>query len=351
MVKYIGSKRVLVPALVGLFQSLDDVRSVVDLFSGTSRVGHALKGAGFRVLSNDLMSYACALATCYVQADRSDLANDAQRLVDDLNELPGEAGYVTETFCRQSRYFQEHNGARIDAIRRRIADLRLDPELEAVLLTSLLEAADRVDSTVGVQMAFLKQWAPRSYNALEMRIPDLLDRARFGKGEAHQLDALVAAQKLSADAAYIDPPYNQHSYLGNYHIWETIVRWDTPEHYGVACKREDCRTRKSAFNRKREALDAMRQVVERLDVRHMIVSFNDEGFISKSEMIELLSSRGDVGVVERAHPRYVGARIGIHNPQGEKVGEVGRLRNREFIFVVGPDAHRLARSRDAVVAA
>jgi adenine-specific DNA-methyltransferase len=39
-------------------------------------------------------------------------------------------------------------------------------------------------------------------------------------------------------------------------------------------------------------------------------------------------------VVEIAHPRYVGARIGIHNPKGEKVGQVGRLRNVEHLFVV-----------------
>jgi adenine-specific DNA-methyltransferase len=34
----------------------------------------------------------------------------------------------------------------------------------------------------------------------------------------------------------------------------------------------------------------------------------------------------------------VGAKIGIHNPRGEKVGTIGRLRNRELLFVVGPDA-------------
>ena len=35
-----------------------------------------------------------------------------------------------------------------------------------MLIVSLMEAADRVDSTTGVQMAFLKQWAARSYNDL-----------------------------------------------------------------------------------------------------------------------------------------------------------------------------------------
>ena len=41
-----------------------------------------------------------------------------------------------------------------------------------MLLTSLIEAADRVDSTCGVQMAYLKRWAPRAGNPLELREPE-----------------------------------------------------------------------------------------------------------------------------------------------------------------------------------
>ena len=97
-------------------------------------------------------------------------------------------------------------------------------------------------------MAYLKDWAPRAFNDLELRLPRILPRARHGKGQAFCLDALEAAATLEADIAYIDPPYNQHSYLANYHIWETLVRWDTPAHYGVACKRVDVRVRGSVFN-------------------------------------------------------------------------------------------------------
>ena len=124
--------------------------------------------------------------------------------------------------------------------------LALEPELEAIALTSLVEAADRVDSTVGVQMAYLKQWATRANNPLRLRLPELLD----GEGSASCLDAAEAAGKYEADVAYLDPPYNQHSYLGNYHVWETLVRWDAPEVYGIACKRIDVRERPSAFNRR-----------------------------------------------------------------------------------------------------
>lgn len=336
MIKYIGSKRVLVPTLVGVTASLPDVRTVVDLFSGTSRVGHALKGAGYRVVSNDFTRYAHTLATCYVQADREDIAKDAERLIAEFNAMPGSAGYVTDVFCERSRFFQPANGARIDAIREAIARKALEPELEAVCLVSLMEAADRVDSTTGVQMAYLKSWATRSFKPLELRMPKVLGSNGSGKSEAHCLEARDAAASLSGDLVYIDPPYNQHAYLGNYHVWESLVRWDKPEVYGVACKRVDCRERKSDFNSKRRVEEAFRATIGAIDSRYMMVSFSSEGFLSRESIESILGERGDVHVLERGHRRYIGSKIGIYNPSGDLVGKAGADTNTEFIYVVVP---------------
>lgn len=337
MIKYIGSKRTLVPLIMGAVQAVPGVRTVVDLFSGTSRVGHALKGAGFRVLSNDHNAYAHKLAQCYVQADRDDLLDEASALVRELNALPGRPGFFTETYCVQSRFFHPKNGARIDAIRDEIEARHLPPELEAVLLVSLMEAADRVDSTTGVQMAYLKQWAPRAHNDLELRVPNLLPRSRFGKGGATCADAADAAAKLHGDLLYLDPPYNQHSYLGNYHVWESLVRWDRMPVYGIACKRLDCRERKSVFNSRPRILEAMANVLRASTAETMLVSFNNEGYIERTEMEGLLSSlwRGTAHIytMQTDYKRYVGAQIGIYNPQGEKVGKVGHLRNVEYLYV------------------
>ena len=60
------------------------------------------------------------------------------------------------------------NGARIDAIRDAIERDHAVTRSYPVLLTSLIEAADRVDSTTGVQMAYLKQWAPRRHQRLDL---------------------------------------------------------------------------------------------------------------------------------------------------------------------------------------
>ena len=350
MIKYLGSKRSLLRYLTGILELFPELHSVADLFSGTSRCGHAFKGMGRRVISSDYNSYAHTLAQCYVVADQEQVERDASKLIEELNALTGRPGYFTETYCERSRFFQPFNGERVDAIRERIEELSLDPILRAVVLTSLMEAADRVDSTCGIQMAYVKEWAKRSYRPLNLRLPHILPSVKWGTCEAHLMSASEASQ-FYTDVAYLDPPYNQHSYLSNYHIWESLVLWDKPEVYGVACKRVDCRERKSDYNSKRRCLKALSHLVQSLNAPLMMVSFNNEGFIDRDTMIELLSTRGEVRVFELPFKRYIGAQIGIHNPSGKRVGEVSHTTNTEYIFVVCtpelyariPDAqHRLS---------
>lgn len=337
MIKYLGSKRKLLPAIVDAVRAFGpDVSTVLDLFSGTSRVGHALKGGGYRVVANDHNAYAHALATCYVATDREDVEREALQLIAEMNAFAGSPGWFTETFCERARYFQPKNGARIDRIRDEIERRALPVELRAVLLVSLMEAADRVDSTTGVQMAYLKQWAPRAHNDLELRLPDVRPRVAAGKCGAHGLDALDAVASIEADLVYLDPPYNQHSYLGNYHVWESLVRWDKPPVYGVANKRIDVRDRRSRFNSKRACKEALAAIIAAVRAPRLLVSFSNEGYVTRRDLEEMLATRGEVSVISCDYKRYVGAQIGIHNHLGVKVGTVSHLSNVEHLFVVTP---------------
>jgi adenine-specific DNA-methyltransferase len=218
-----------------------------------------------------------------------------------------------------------------------------------VLLTALVEAADRVDSTAGVQMAYLKKWSRRSFNRLTLRTPALLPRAAHGPGRAWQLearDAIGALAALPTDLVYLDPPYNQHKYVGNYHVWETIVLGDEPATYGVARKRVDCKTRRSDFNSVPRSAPALRETVTRLvdEVRGhagrpplLMLSFSNEGHVRPDALREMLEPLGHICQATWAHDRYIGARIGIHSPAGAVVGKVSHVRNTEHLFVVVPE--------------
>ncbi len=343
MIKYIGSKRTLVPRILAYAKAIRErtgAGSCCDMFTGTTRVAQALKRAHFQVTANDLASYSEVLSIAYIEADANLHRGPLTAAkIGHLNALPGRDGYFTQTFCVDSRYFQPGNGRRIDAVREEIERIADDRVERAILLTSLLEAADRVDSTTGLQMAYLKEWAPRSFNAMELRMPLLIP----GAGVALREDAnVLAAAMAPVDIAYLDPPYNQHSYFSNYHIWETLVRNDTPESYGVARKRIDCRVTKSEYNAKGRSWAAFESLVRTIPAKHLIVSFSNEGYFAHDDLVTLLESTfGEVEAVPVDFRRYVGAQIGIHNPKGEKVGQVSHLTNREYLFVAGPDAGRI----------
>lgn len=340
MIKYIGSKRTLVPHIAAIVRRLPDVRRVCDIFAGTTRIGQALKQSGLRVHSNDLATYSEIFGRTYIAADGSVVdVGRLRRLIGELTALPPKHGYITETFCEESRYFQPFNGMKMDAIRAGIDILAANETERAILLTSLIEAADRVDSTTGLQMAYLKGWSARSYNPLELRLPELLP----GTGAVTRMDANALARQLDGDIdlVYIDPPYNQHSYFSNYHIWETFVRNDTPATYGIAKKREDCRTQKSAYNSKKQAGAAFADLFSATRAPYLLVSFNSEGYFTRDEISGMLGGKGYVASVALDFKRYVGAQIGIFNPSGEKVGKISHLRNHEHLFLVGPDRARV----------
>lgn len=334
LIKYLGSKRALLPQLTAIAEA-SQAHTALDLFTGTTRVAQAFKRVGIAVTALDSASYSEALAKTFIELDGA-TANTGELAdaVAHLNSLPGEAGYFTKAFCEDARYLQPGNGELVDAAREAIERDYRESWLYWPLLTSLLLAADRVDSTTGLQMAYLKQWSARSFNRLELRAPELLD----SRGTAIRGDAMALAKGLpEVELAYLDPPYNQHRYFTNYHVWETLVRWDKPESYGIANKREDARgdEHKSVFNSKRTMPDALRTLLGEVNAETIVLSYNNESWLDRDELIAACEPRGHVEVLDIEFRRYVGSQIGIYGKDGSLVGKPGRKRNLEHIVIVG----------------
>lgn len=341
MITYLGSKRKLVSQIVNTVTKVPEVTSVLDLFSGTARVGKALKEKGYTVTANDYMVYAYKLAQCYVEADKNKYQSDAEKLIRELKDLEGKAGYFTETFCLKAKFFHPSNGEKIDAIRERIAELSLDPILEAILLSSLMKAANRVDSTCGVHMAYLKEYPERAYTKLYLQMPELV----VGEGKALNLDVNKDMSGLpEVDLVYMDPPYNQHSYADNYHIWETLVLWDKPEVYGKANRRVDLKKYKSDFNSKPKSGPAISKLISELKTKYILMSFSNEGFLTKDSIISSLESRFETSYIGIDYKRYIGSQIGVYNNLGQKVGIEGPTHNKEYLFLAGPDSKKILES-------
>ena len=288
MIKYLGSKRTLLPVLKSLLQA-SGARTAIDLFTGSTRVAVAMKQIGMQVIAVDSASYSEVLSKTFIEINGTPkMQAELEDQIHYLRNIPSEPGYFTEVFCKKARFFRPANGERIDSIRERIESDYQGSWLYHPLLASLLIAADKVDSTTGVQMAYLKNWSRRSGAQLDLQVPQLLR----GSGTALRADANEIVKELpQVDIAYLDPPYNQHRYFGNYHIWETLIRWDKPDYYGVANKRLDTRSdqNKSAFNSKKTMPAALSDVISNLKAETLILSYNNESWLSRKDLIDICS--------------------------------------------------------------
>ena len=257
-----------------------------DLFAGTTTVGRHFKRRGFRVISNDLMQYSFVFGKAYIENNappafagvglprRATTLFDLdtaplEQALDYLNRLPPEPGFMFQNYCdvgtagqeHQRMYFSAANAGKIDAIRRQIAEWHRDQAITDsefyVLLASLLEAVPSVSNTTGTYAAFLKFWESRSQKPLTLTIPPLIGSNldhRVYKANGNDLINLI-----ECDVLYLDPPYNSRQYAPNYHILETVARWDAPTIYGKSGLRP-YKEEKSEHCQKNTAIQAFQDV-------------------------------------------------------------------------------------------
>lgn len=300
--RYIGGKRHLLNNIVKEIQSsTENVRTVIDIFSGSGIVSTCLKSGGYNVIGNDFLYFAYVLGRGTVALNK---APDFEQLgidkpLDYLNSITlGDTNIsVADCFIYQNysphsdtkrMYFQENNALKIDIIRITIEEWKqkslIDDDEYFYLLASLVAAVPYVSNIAGVYGAYLKKWDARTYNLLELKSPNIIDNNM--NVEFYNEDCCSLLPKVSGDLLYADPPYNSRQYLPNYHILETIARYDYPIIHGVTGMR-DYSGQRSDFCIVKKAEDAFRNMIQQADVRYVLISYNNEGLLSTERLKEL----------------------------------------------------------------
>lgn len=329
-----------------------DARSVFDAFAGTTRVGQAFAQRGFRVVSNDPAVWSRCFGHCYLMNRRP--RKEFEELVRHLNSLAPTDGWFTENYggdpsdpnCPK-RPWQIHNTRKLDAIRPEIDRLGLDETGRSVMLTSLILALDAVDSTIGHQAAYLKNWSARSYRTMELRVPELIEHN--GEHEVRCEDVFETLPNISADLAYFDPPYGSNNekmppsrvrYAAYYHIWTTVVLNDGPEIFGKANRRVDSRDHFSAsvfedFRRSPSgefiAVDAIKRLIDQVGSRYILLSYSSGGRATAEQLNAILGEAGKmIASAEFDYRRNVMSAMRWTNAWIRE----SEVPNREFLFLL-----------------
>ena len=336
LITYIGNKRNL---LRSIGQAVGTVKRrlnktklrAFDVFSGSGVVSRFLKAHASHLVSNDIEDYATVISRCYLRNRTTvDFAALGQ-IVADLNARvdiePFRKGFIQELYSPRDEgaitsedrvFYTVRNARRLDNYRRMIAEAPSD--VRGTLLASLLHRASVHANNGGVFKGFYKsrhtgigQYGGTSSDALR-RIrglihlePPVLSRFECDytvyQGDANR----VAKEVKDIDIAYVDPPYNQHPYGSNYFMLNLLVHYQKPAKISrVSGIPVDWQ--RSGYNVRAKSLPLLRQLFDALDARFLLVSFNDEGFISPENMRATLGRLGTVRTFETRYNTYRASR-------------------------------------------
>lgn len=336
LITYIGNKRSLLSRIAKVVEHVKtrlgkDRLRLYDGFSGSGVVSRLFKAHASFLASNDLEDYAGSIARCYLRNRSSvDLARLQEAVADinamvEQNNLP--PGFIEELYSPRDEdnigpdervFYTRENARRLDNYRRLLD--RFDEDLKTLLLGPLLSKASVHANTAGVFKGFYKNrhtgigcYGGTSNDALKrikgrimMEVPVL---SRFEcEVRVLQEDANRAVREVGdLDLAYFDPPYNQHPYGSNYFMLNLLVHYRRP---GDISKISGIPTdwRRSGYNVRSKAFPLMRDLVQHTDARFILISFNNEGFISPDEMTNLLHGMGRVELVEVPYNTFRGCR-------------------------------------------
>ena len=332
--RYLGNKTQLLPHIDRCARRIGFTGGTVcDLFAGTGVVGRHLRAGGNRVLSTDLMYSSFVFQKVFLEVERGpDFAalreqldlpapaaldrvragtmltarqlSPALRVIRFLEEeLEPEEGILTRQYSPDGRagrcYFRPEVARRVDAILltlRRWRQLRWIREVEEMLLVAAtIDAADRRANISGTYGAYLKSWQQNTLGQVLLRLPALVTGP---KGSANRCDAFRWLGAVEADLLYIDPPYNHRQYPSNYHLLDVMARivrepdleafersiygktglvpWK--EQSSALCAQRGARCR-----------DAFRELLRATSIPRVIISYNEEGIISRVEFEEMLA--------------------------------------------------------------
>lgn len=275
-----------------------------DLFAGTGVVGSTYKEHGWTVIANDIQYYSYVLTKHYLE-NSSPIDSS---LMNELNSLEGIEGFVYKNYCEGSgsgrNYFTNNNGKKCDAIRIKLQELfgsKQISEAEFIwCLASLINSIDKYANTASVYGAFLKHIKKSAQKELMLEPLPVIDGT---KGKVYNRDINELVREISGDVLYLDPPYNARQYCSNYHVLETIARYDNPELTGMTGLRKG-NDQKSKFCSKKTVAETFDDLIKHANFKYIFLSYNNEGLMSLDVIKEIMSRYGEYSYFTKEYRRF-----------------------------------------------
>lgn len=317
-----------------------------DLFAGTWIVWRYFKEKWHKVIANDMQYYSYVLNKNYIwnhtdlyfswlASEISELftgnVNNYKEIVCEyLNKLPWKKGFIYKNYSLgwtkwsefERQYFSDENASRCDGIRTKIEKWKKEEKINEneyyFLLASLVESTDKVANTASVYGAFLKQLKKSALKPLILKPADYF--LNDHEHDVHNKDINELIKTTSHEVVYLDPPYNERQYSANYHLLETIAKYDNPKIKWKTWLR-DYSKQKSRYCQKQEVLKSFNDLVQNIDAKYIFLSYNDEWLMTLDEIKEIMSKRWEYWVLKQKYRRFKADKTESRNHKKDMVIE------------------------------
>lgn len=326
--RYTGSKYKLMPWIKTILaETCGDSKTFFDVFGGTGIVTAESIDLYDELTINDFLFSNEVIYRGFFE-QKSFSANKLNKIKKEyscLDVAKIDSNYAAENYG--DKYFSFNDAKLIGHIRDDLEKKKqarvINKKEYYILLASLLYSLDRIANTVGHYEAFIQHHESLSDAFVFNLIDPIVTEKRI---HIFREDSNRLCRKVSADIAFVDPPYNSRQYSRFYHVLETIAKWDMPSLRGVAMKPPEenmsdyCRV---------AAPRAFEDLINNLNVSYIVVTYNNT-YTSKStssqnkikleQVEEMLGKRGAVKVFDHAHNAFNAGKTDLNN-------------HREYLFV------------------
>jgi adenine-specific DNA-methyltransferase len=308
-------------------RAVGNERVFCDIFSGTGSVARHFKHK-FEVVSNDILHFSYVIQKATVENNATPMFRKLSQVgIADPMKFLEEAeisnrkrissfiadNYAPNGHCKRM-YITKDNAERVDFIRSAIEAWRSDGLIDEAeyyyLLASLIEGVPPVSNITGTYGAYLKEWDKRALKSFEMARLNVIDNGRTN--HSYNMDANDLIREIDGDILYIDPPYNARQYAPNYHLLETISRYDSPPIKGVTGIRPYDNA-KSAFCVKSEVLGVFEDLIAKAQFSNIVMSYSTDGLMTSEQIEGVFKRYGVEGSYKRYDIPYRKYKSKIHN--------------------------------------
>jgi len=328
--RFIGNKENLIDRIYNaLLQRNIHGKTFFDFFSGTASVASFFKKKGYKVFSSDLLYFSYCMQRAYITNNAEPkfkkllpsikilknklFASNLDNVLDFLNEIKPVKGFIYKNYSiggtanlpQPRMYLSDDNAKKIDAIRIQIENWKIANLLTKdeyfILITCLIESVSFFSNVSGVYAAFQKKWDPRALKPFFIKPISLV----FNKEQNYVFNknSIELIQDIDVDIIYLDPPYNERQYAPNYHLIETIAKYDNPIIRGITGIR-DYSNQKSSFCNKVSALLELDNIAKNAKCKYLLLSYNTEGIMPQKNIEAILSKYGKLEVIEFDYLRF-----------------------------------------------